>query len=114
MKDTKKISYKSKRKELIDLFGGCVICGNDFTPTLQVHHVISKANGGSDDYCNLYPFCPNCHALIHSLMSDSAYKEMNADSIDSWIDKNYTSVQRDKIFYFSLRLLRGGGEEWTN
>jgi hypothetical protein len=32
---------------------------------LDVHHVIFRACGGSDDIDNLVPLCPSCHATIH-------------------------------------------------
>ena len=44
--------------------GFCVLCG-DFAPT-EVHHVVPRVHGGSDDKTNLLSFCSPCHARVHS------------------------------------------------
>ena len=33
--------------------------------TLQVHHIIYRSNGGSDEESNLITLCKNCHAKLH-------------------------------------------------
>lgn len=32
----------------------------------DVHHIIPKRNGGSDDMANLTYICPNCHRIAHT------------------------------------------------
>ena len=42
----------------------CAICGgNDY---LEVHHLIAKSAGGTDDYDNLILLCACCHATVHN------------------------------------------------
>ena len=55
------------RDRLISLRGPkCEICGYDrYKEILQVHHVIPKKLGGTDDDSNLQIICPNCHAIEH-------------------------------------------------
>jgi hypothetical protein len=38
----------------------------DKHPRLNVHHVIYKSNGGSDDESNLITLCENCHKKVHN------------------------------------------------
>lgn len=33
---------------------------------IQLHHVVSRAQGGDDYAANLVPVCPNCHRLLHN------------------------------------------------
>ncbi len=39
----------------------CVICGS---PATDVHHILPKAEGGTDDWNNLEPLCHACHSTI--------------------------------------------------
>ena len=43
----------------------CAICGWDES-TCDVHHIVEKKNGGTDNIDNLIIVCPNCHRVIHS------------------------------------------------
>jgi 5-methylcytosine-specific restriction endonuclease McrA len=42
----------------------CENCGR--WGTVHVHHVKSKASGGSDELANLVSLCPICHTLAHT------------------------------------------------
>jgi len=42
----------------------CPLCGWD-KASLDLHHIINKKNGGSNDNSNLVPLCPNCHRMVH-------------------------------------------------
>jgi len=41
----------------------CYFCNYDLI--IQLHHIIPKKDGGSDEDWNLLPLCPNHHMLIH-------------------------------------------------
>jgi len=43
----------------------CQLCKYDNVNVLQVHHIVEKSKGGSDDEENLLLICPNCHYTIH-------------------------------------------------
>ena len=45
--------------------GQCETCGYENYNILQVHHVVSKAEGGKDALGNLKLLCPNCHMEEH-------------------------------------------------
>lgn len=52
----------------------CQVClaGGKYRPADEVDHVIPKAQGGSDDPCNLRAICAPCHRI-------KSAKEGNAD-----------------------------------
>jgi hypothetical protein len=43
----------------------CNRCPFDKWEILHVHHIIERANGGTDDLSNLELLCPNCHYWHH-------------------------------------------------
>ena len=44
----------------------CQLCkGESKDKKLEVHHIIYKSNGGSDDINNLITLCSKCHKTIH-------------------------------------------------
>ena len=45
--------------------GKCQSCGNINYNILQVHHIIPRSKGGTNDLNNLQLLCPNCHMTIH-------------------------------------------------
>jgi hypothetical protein len=45
--------------------GICEECGNENYNILQVHHIIERCNGGTNDESNLQLLCPNCHYTKH-------------------------------------------------
>ncbi len=42
----------------------CAICNR--TGGVQVHHIVLRSDGGSDDASNAIPLCPNCHDEVHA------------------------------------------------
>ena len=51
--------------------GQCEKCGHENYNILQVHHILPKASGGTNEKSNLMLLCPNCHAIIH--LGESKY-----------------------------------------
>lgn len=49
----------------------CQFCYNEFHPKqLQVHHILRRSDGGSNNHNNLLPLCGgintnNCHCKVH-------------------------------------------------
>ena len=43
----------------------CSLCGWDES-TGDIHHIIPKKDGGTDDMNNLIYICPNCHRVCHT------------------------------------------------
>lgn len=53
-----------KEKLLADTGRLCCICKERHQ--VQLHHIISLTDGGSDDIENAIPLCPNCHDEVHT------------------------------------------------
>jgi len=57
----KDLKYNWKEK-MID--GPCVLCGWRLG-RCDIHHIILRSKGGSNESSNLIRICPNCHRLVH-------------------------------------------------
>lgn len=78
--ENKKIKFNPLKIKLSQCRGGvCEKCQNINFAILQVHHVIEKSKGGSDELDNLLLLCPNCHALEHFDPNASSAFQMNDD-----------------------------------
>lgn len=44
----------------------CLHCGTDIECVLEMHHVIPRSKGGTDDKENKITLCANCHKIEHS------------------------------------------------
>lgn len=44
----------------------CCICRRFEPLHLQVHHIVERADGGTDDLDNLIVICLTCHSDVHS------------------------------------------------
>lgn len=42
----------------------CCICHTFCGTNIELHHIVQRANGGSDDFDNCIPLCFNCHASM--------------------------------------------------
>jgi 5-methylcytosine-specific restriction endonuclease McrA len=64
--DTVKWGTRSFRTRFLEERGTvCEECGYNKTPVLQIHHVVERSQGGTDDFSNLKLLCRNCHGEIH-------------------------------------------------
>ncbi len=68
--------------------GVCEGCGkqapfvvDDGTPFLEVHHVRSLADGGSDKITNAVALCPNCHRRAHQSQDRDEFKGLLYKSV---------------------------------
>lgn len=43
----------------------CTLCGWNES-TCDIHHIIPKSQGGTNEHNNLIIVCPNCHRIIHT------------------------------------------------
>ena len=52
------------------MYGGrCVRCAS---PADNIHHIIPRSKGGTDDAENLCPLCNACHTWAHNVGTDHA------------------------------------------
>lgn len=60
------MNYKNKFKKHYNLCNDdlvyCKVCG---TIATDIHHIIYKSQGGTDDIGNLVPLCRSCHDRAH-------------------------------------------------
>ena len=59
------VSNRTKIKILNRLNCGCSVCGWK-EAACDLHHIVPKKKGGTNDHYNLTLLCPNCHRLAHS------------------------------------------------
>ncbi len=50
----------------------------NYTQFLDVHHIVSEVEGGTNRLDNLIVLCPTCHAAVHS-------EEISEEQLHSWI-----------------------------
>ena len=97
---------------------GCAICGWNES-TCDIHHIIEKCNGGTDDVSNLIIVCPNHHRIIHTNKCYSVEYLQNLsikNTFNNWkktiekqnpdwslvIDNIQYSVEKQLIYIFIL------------
>jgi predicted HNH restriction endonuclease len=65
----------------------CYFCGlvepekvkKGYRRIIEIHHIVERNQGGSNEGWNKVPCCSNCHSKIH----------LNIIKIDRWIDFGY-------------------------
>lgn len=73
--------WPSRREAILNRDGyTCQICGKKHT-RLEVHHIIFRGQGGTDDENNLITLCEDCHTGIHSgkITLNKKPKKMNLE-----------------------------------
>lgn len=73
--------WASRREAILNRDGyTCQICGKKHTG-LEVHHIIFRGQGGTDDENNLITLCEDCHTGIHSgkITLNKKPKKMNLE-----------------------------------
>lgn len=81
----------------------CKLC-NKKTEHLELHHIIPKSRGGSNDESNLIELCSECHGLAHDvsftnerggLIKESVSRKKIQDEIDrKWLNDNENFVYK--------------------
>ena len=87
----------------------CKLCSKK-TEHLEIHHIIPKSRGGSDDECNLIKLCTECHGLAHDvcfvnerggLIKEAIVIKKIQDEVDrKWLDDNekFVSEKMSKLY----------------
>lgn len=71
--------YSSRKEAVLNRDNyTCQCCGKKAT-RLEVHHIICRSNGGTDDENNLITLCEECHSKVHKneLVINKKPKRMN-------------------------------------
>ena len=83
----KEVSKRTSTKIIKRLNLGCSNCGWDKT-LCDIHHIVPRSKGGSDDHENLTYLCPNCHRLAHEYKLEK-FVSLKVHIGDRWIDYYY-------------------------
>lgn len=80
---------KEMRKKVHEKFGGhCAYCGREINlKDMQVDHVKSIRQGGTDDFENLFPSCRSCNHYKRSMDLEGFRAYMK--TLHERISKNY-------------------------
>ncbi len=88
----------------------CEIC-NKKTKNLELHHIIPKSRGGTDDKNNLIELCSKCHGLAHDvsfanerggLVKEGVTRKILQDDIDrKWLGDNEGFVNKKMMDLYS-------------
>lgn len=63
---SRRTSTRTFRARLLAIRGNkCELCDYNKHNILNIHHIIEKCNGGTDEESNLLLICPNCHTEVH-------------------------------------------------
>tara|TARA_B100001093_G_C26210463_1_gene751832 strand:+ start:113 stop:559 length:447 start_codon:yes stop_codon:yes gene_type:complete len=90
----------------------CVLCGT--TENLHHHHVIPKAQGGTDDEDNFITLCYDHHAMIHSI-SPSKFNQMQvlaAIGRESAMKRGVKFGKKPQYEHFYPQIIKMYCEEW--
>lgn len=70
-KEYLRVYNKGCKKRIKERGDSCDNCGFDIQEVLDIHHIIPKALGGSDESDNKVTLCANCHRMIHAGLLDT-------------------------------------------
>ena len=86
----------------------CVECGKPCDPDeVDIHHLLPRSAGGSDEPSNLIVLCDGCHAAHHPKLSAGLARraiERWAVRLALWLDRQGSVSEQSKNFGPALRL----------
>lgn len=86
----------------------CVECGiRCGAGTADVHHLLPRSSGGTDEPSNLVTLCDGCHAAHHPKLAGRLARrvmEMWAVRLALWLDRHGAISQASRNFGAALRL----------
>ena len=107
----KRLTVEQAAKLIIKREYRCEICGYSEHPeVLEVHHIIERSRGGSNDEKNLQVVCPTCHALQEHRIHPDNVVSYNRQRSEDWY---YAQQKLNSVSY--KRLLarhRGYNRAW--
>jgi 5-methylcytosine-specific restriction endonuclease McrA len=83
------MSSRTKMKVVKRMNICCATCGWK-EASCDIHHIIPKSKGGTDEHNNLTHICPNCHRLAHEGKL-TKFVSLQEQIGDSWINNYYAS-----------------------
>lgn len=85
------------KEEILQLHNNkCDVCELEIEDILEIHHILPMSNGGDNSLDNLSCLCPNCHAILHKILSDCS-KDIE--------DLKFSKLLQKKLSYESYNRL---------
>lgn len=75
----------------------CYICGEHRPNSIDVHHVVPRRYGGSDEPENLVNLCASCHSAIEKLYDDEFYRRLGVEQSEPEPNTPNVDVEGTKI-----------------
>lgn len=89
------ISARTKSKILKRLGLSCFKCGWN-EASCDVHHIVPRSKGGTNDHTNLTILCPNCHRVAHE-KNQADFKNFEEVVGDKWKEYYYTNGTKSDV-----------------
>lgn len=84
----------------------CDVCSMDYKQLLEIHHILPLQQGGNNSLDNISCVCPNCHSILHKLISNYCHNSINKDELYNWIKRNYSYEAYHTIFELAMKYIR--------
>lgn len=75
----------------------CYFCHEQDTHILEVHHIVPRRHGGSDNPANLVTVCPNCHERLERLYDARFYQLLGIGQTDTNSDDGGNELTPEMI-----------------
>lgn len=102
------ISWQTTRRQVLQRDGsGCVSCGEALGPDADIHHLLPRSMGGTDELSNLVALCDGCHASHHPNLAGGLARralERWTVRLARWLDRSGVIVEASGNFGPALRL----------
>lgn len=87
-KSLMEISSRTASKILTRMKAACSKCGWN-EARCDLHHILPKKQGGTDEHGNLTYLCPNCHRIAHERKQTEGFVSLDEQIGDSWLEHYY-------------------------
>jgi ATP-dependent DNA helicase RecQ len=106
--DPNDISWQTTRRQVLQRDGSCCVsCGEALGPDADIHHLLPRSMGGTDELSNLVALCDGCHAAHHPNLAGGLARraiERWAFRLAKWLDRSGTLAQGTDNFGPALRV----------
>jgi len=93
--EQRKMSREAARMERAAMIerarGFCEVCHYLCVFTGNLHHIKPVRRGGGGQPDNLIFLCPNCHAVVHKIMSFRRKRSRKSSALNDWLFAMYKS-----------------------
>jgi hypothetical protein len=83
----------------------CAVCNR--LHGVQVHHIVFRSDGGSDEASNAIPLCPNCHDEVHAQHASGRVTRLYTEN------ELHQHLERTIALAANQAVLRPGDELWA-